>query len=683
METIALVSGGKDSFLSILHLISRGYHITAIANLYPPCVALPNTSEISSGVQVIQPRTNIETSEKIQLETDTPGNEDLNSFMYQTIGHQLLGYYADLLNVPLYRKRIEGGSVNQDLAYVPGTETASKGDETEDLLELVRYIQADFATTTPIKAVCSGAILSTYQRTRVESVCSRLGLLSVAPLWEMPQLDVLRDLQKMRIEARTLKVAAIGLEPEKWLWRNVADPVVVAHLKRCKEKWGVHPAGEGGEYETVVVDGPGFRYRAVVEEEDWEVVEVEGGVGYVRLKAFRLVENENWKGGLGDVTVDDLEGLQPSVLEGRFKKVYETLPTTSISPTPPKPSVEPSTVAYPVNISTSSTHTTISNIIPTSSDVTLFPAQLTALLATQNLTLRDITSTLLLLPTNESFAPLSTLYKTLFPFPSPPSRVCISVSQHLLPPSTPFVLSLTAVPHSSTRKTLHIQSQSNWAPASIGPYSQAVYTPELGIELAGQIALDPVVGQLVTQGEPCGGVEYKDVGLEACLALQNLYRVARRMRIDCELEYEEVDLEPTVQLDACGDPIYDDDDFEEEQEREELFLGGMTAYITDPSTVPIVCHVWNSIAPEEERGKLVIAQVEDLPRGAAVEWWAVSEGKRQIELAFGKVLQEGEDGVNFVRAGNDLEVKGGKVVRCWGVWDGEGREWDVAGWKRM
>jgi hypothetical protein len=38
-----------------------------------------------------------------------------------------------------------------------------------------------------VDAVASGAVLSTYQRTRVESVCERLGLQSLAFLWQVSQ----------------------------------------------------------------------------------------------------------------------------------------------------------------------------------------------------------------------------------------------------------------------------------------------------------------------------------------------------------------------------------------------------------------------------------------------------------------------------------------------------------------
>ncbi|RPA83258.1 adenine nucleotide alpha hydrolases-like protein [Ascobolus immersus RN42] len=687
METIALVSGGKDSFLSILHSLRSGHRIIAIANLYPPSSPLLPNSDPTTGVQTVlpRPRDEIDTTTKVELATDAPGEEDLNSFMYQTVGHQLLSHYADLLNVPLYRKRIEGGHVNSNLSYTPdGAEgNGVKGDETEDLLQLVDFIKADFAAKgTTVKAVCSGAILSTYQRTRVESVCSRLGLASIAPLWEKPQLEVLRELGVMGIDARTLKVAAVGLEPGKWLWRNVGGVREGMELKRLGEKWGVHPAGEGGEYETVVVDGPGFRYKVVVEEDDWEGVEVEGGVGYVRLKRFRLEANERWSNGLEDVKVEDLEGLETDLLQPRFRKIYDTLPGPSPS-TISKPTVNPTSISYPLDITTTTTttttHTTLANIIPSSADLTDFAAQLTSLLAQHNLTTRDISSTLLLLPSNDSFTQLSKLYNNLFPFASPPSRVCVSISPKLLPDGAPFVMHLVATPYSETRKTLHIRSHSNWAPASIGPYSQAVYTPELGIELAGQIGLVPISSTLVQ------GTAVRDVGLEACLSLQNLYRVARRMRVDCGLEYTPVEMERKQQLDACGDPISDDED-EEEEEREELYLGGVTCYITDPSTLPIVQTVWRSIAPEEAHKELIIVWVEDLPRGAGVEWVAVSQAvEGSIRTWFGEeeVLKEGEDGLAFVRAGEEVVDVKARLVRCWGVWDGEGRGHVMGGWRRL
>ena len=39
--------------------------------------------------------------------------DDLDSYMFQTVGHQVLGAYAQCAGLPLYRRRLAGGSVNQ------------------------------------------------------------------------------------------------------------------------------------------------------------------------------------------------------------------------------------------------------------------------------------------------------------------------------------------------------------------------------------------------------------------------------------------------------------------------------------------------------------------------------------------------------------------------------------------
>lgn len=39
--------------------------------------------------------------------------DDLDSYMYQTVGHQVVGAYAQCMRLPLYRRRITGQSADQ------------------------------------------------------------------------------------------------------------------------------------------------------------------------------------------------------------------------------------------------------------------------------------------------------------------------------------------------------------------------------------------------------------------------------------------------------------------------------------------------------------------------------------------------------------------------------------------
>jgi diphthine-ammonia ligase len=65
------------------------------------------------------------------------------------------------------------------------------GDEVEDMFILLDEVKRQIPS---ISAVSSGAIASDYQRLRVESVCSRLGLVSLSYLWRQDQSVLLQEM---------------------------------------------------------------------------------------------------------------------------------------------------------------------------------------------------------------------------------------------------------------------------------------------------------------------------------------------------------------------------------------------------------------------------------------------------------------------------------------------------------
>jgi diphthine-ammonia ligase len=52
--------------------------------------------------------------------------------------------------------------------------------------------------------------LSTYQKNRVENVCERLNLKSLAYLWERDQLELLDEMIESDVHAVLIKIACIG-----------------------------------------------------------------------------------------------------------------------------------------------------------------------------------------------------------------------------------------------------------------------------------------------------------------------------------------------------------------------------------------------------------------------------------------------------------------------------------------
>lgn len=116
----------------------------------------------------------------------------------------------------------------------------------------------------PVDGVTSGALASEYQRVRIERVCHELGLKSFTPLWHHEPAQHVRSLIDAGIRAIVVHVAAQGLEKD-WLGR-ILDREAIDELVRLQKRHGLNPAGEGGEYETFVLDAPHFGHRIQIEE---------------------------------------------------------------------------------------------------------------------------------------------------------------------------------------------------------------------------------------------------------------------------------------------------------------------------------------------------------------------------------------------------------------------------------
>lgn len=214
---------------NIMECIKNGHELVAVAHMQPP-----------------------------------PKVNELDSFMYQTVGSEAVRGIAECLGVPIFIRTIEGDQKRPDLDYV---ETA--GDEVESLyLLLQEAVEALRLEHVAVEAVSSGAILSTYQKNRVENVCGRLGLVSLAYMWQREQPELLAEMIESGLTAILIKVACMGLDG-----RHVGKTLgqLQPYLLRMKDEYGVNVCGEGGEYETFVLDAPIFKKRIVIDE--FELVE--------------------------------------------------------------------------------------------------------------------------------------------------------------------------------------------------------------------------------------------------------------------------------------------------------------------------------------------------------------------------------------------------------------------------
>jgi diphthine-ammonia ligase len=148
--------------------------------------------------------------------------------------------------------------------------------EVQELGEVLRPLGLD--------GIVSGAVASEYQRTRLERMGHGLGLRTFAPLWHKEPLALLESMARAGFDARVAGCFAEGLTKE-WLGRPL-DAAAQRDLAALQARLGVHPGGEGGEYESIVLHGPGWKQRVEVvhAEKEWH-----RDRGVWRVREARLV----------------------------------------------------------------------------------------------------------------------------------------------------------------------------------------------------------------------------------------------------------------------------------------------------------------------------------------------------------------------------------------------------------
>jgi len=137
-----------------------------------------------------------------------------------------------------------------------------------------------------IEGVVTGALYSNYQRERIERICDELGLKVFSPLWHIDQEKEMRQLLALGFRFIFSSVAAYGLN-SKWVGRIITENDI-DRLVKLNEKIGLNVAGEGGEFESFVVDAP--MYKKKIEVRQFEVIELDEYTAKVAITDAVLVD---------------------------------------------------------------------------------------------------------------------------------------------------------------------------------------------------------------------------------------------------------------------------------------------------------------------------------------------------------------------------------------------------------
>jgi len=163
-------------------------------------------------------------------------SENPDSYMFHTPSILSTEKQAKIMNIPLIIQKTKG----------------KKEFELEDLEKAIRKSKFQFG----IEGIVTGALRSVYQSSRIQKICDKLDLKCVNPLWQKDEIEYLNELVKNKFEVIITGVAAYPLD-EKWLGRKI-DKKFIDEVQNLEKKYKIHPAGEGGEFETFVLDCPLF-----------------------------------------------------------------------------------------------------------------------------------------------------------------------------------------------------------------------------------------------------------------------------------------------------------------------------------------------------------------------------------------------------------------------------------------
>ena len=232
---VALFSGGKDSSWALYRALERGLPVERLVTVHP--------------------------------------EED--SYMYHVPATDLAELAAESVGVPLVDVR------PGDMGAADAAESGAQGDAELEPLEAA-VAELDDELPGGVAGVTAGAVESEYQTSRIEGMCERLGAELFAPLWQRDPEALAEAMLDAGFEITVVQVAAYGLDGS-WLGRTI-DRDALADLRTLNEEYDVHVLGEGGEFETLVTDGPHMDRPIELDyEREWD-----GSRGTLRVTDARL-----------------------------------------------------------------------------------------------------------------------------------------------------------------------------------------------------------------------------------------------------------------------------------------------------------------------------------------------------------------------------------------------------------
>lgn len=163
-------------------------------------------------------------------------SENKESYMFHTPSISKVEKQSEVMNIPLIFQKTKG----------------KKESELKDLKKALILAKKKFG----VEGVVTGAIQSVYQSSRIQKICDELNLKCFNPLWQKNEEEYLEELLRENFKVVIVGVFAYPLD-KSWLGREI-DKNFIEEIKELNKKYKIHVAGEGGEFESFVLDCPLF-----------------------------------------------------------------------------------------------------------------------------------------------------------------------------------------------------------------------------------------------------------------------------------------------------------------------------------------------------------------------------------------------------------------------------------------
>jgi len=161
---------------------------------------------------------------------------------------------SHLLHYPNLRwTKLQSESMN-----IPQLTIISNSNETNDELIVMEKLLQNAKEQFQIDGLVHGGIKSKFQKEKFETLCLKLNLVSIAPLWETNPKEYMNQLLDSNFHFMMVTVSSDGLD-EQWLGKLITKSDIEV-LNNLSDKFGFNLNFEGGESETFVINCPLFSY---------------------------------------------------------------------------------------------------------------------------------------------------------------------------------------------------------------------------------------------------------------------------------------------------------------------------------------------------------------------------------------------------------------------------------------